>query len=220
VASGKDRRMSESIDAFVRSAKGAGVPDSDLVALLRHQGWAEDHIYGVLAAYYTETLGIAPPLRSARGESARDAFMYVLNFITLGFWTIALGNLCYVLIARALPDVSENYRGTLNVLNGISWQLASIIIALPAFLWINSIIERELKRRPDLYESPVRLWLTYIALAFAALLILIDAIWFLESLLQGQITIRFVLDSLVLLAIGGGIFTYYFAGMRPNLAKE
>lgn len=66
-------------------------------------------------------------------------------------------------------------------------------------------------QRPDLYDSGVRKWLTYIALVFAAIIVLADGIWFLEALLRGQLTLRFMLDSLVLLVIGGGVFTYYLA---------
>jgi hypothetical protein len=84
------------IDTFVRVAKERGVEDGALVPLLKQNGWSERRIYRSLTAYYGEFLGIPAPLRSSSGDNARDAFLYLLNFITLSFWTIALGNLCYV----------------------------------------------------------------------------------------------------------------------------
>jgi hypothetical protein len=205
------------IDTFVRVAKERGVEDGALVPLLKQNGWSERRIYRSLTAYYGEFLGIPAPLRSSSGDNARDAFLYLLNFITLSFWTIALGNLCYVLIAHAFPDrVSFNSPDVYgySLMYQISWQLAAIIVAVPAFLAISRVIENELARRPDLIESPIRLWLTYIALVIAATIVLIDGIWFLQALLQGELSIRFFLDSVVLLVLGGGVFAYYFAGLK------
>lgn len=208
------------IDKFIRTAKERGVEDGALVALLKQNGWSERRIYRSLSAFYGEFLGTPTPVRSSSGDNARDAFLYLLNFITLGFWTIALGNLCYVLIAHAFPDrINPNtphaYGHGESLMYQISWQLAAIIVALPAFFVINRVIDKELARRPDLIESPIRLWLTYIALVIAATIVLIDGIWFLQALLQGELSIRFFLDSLVLLVLGGGTFAYYFAGLKP-----
>jgi hypothetical protein len=210
------------IDTFIQTAKERGVEDGALVALLKQNGWSERRIYRSLTAFYGKFLGIPAPVRSSSGDNARDAFLYLLNFITLGFWTIALGNLCYVLIAHAFPDrttpntpYAYGYGGGYSLMYQISWQLAAIIVAVPAFFVINRVIDHELARRPDLIESPIRLWLTYIALVIAATIVLIDGIWFLQALLRGELSIRFFLDSLVLLVLGGGVFAYYFAGLKP-----
>jgi hypothetical protein len=207
------------LDTFIRTAKERGVEDGALVALLKQNGWSERRIYRSLTASYGESLGIAAPVRSSSGDNARDAFLYLLNFITLGFWTIALGNLCYVLIAHAFPDRTNPNApyayGDSSLMYRISWQLAAVIVTVPVFFVINRIIDNELARRPDLIESPIRLWLTYIALVIAATIVLIDGIWFLQALLRGELSVRFFLDSLVLLVLGGGVFAYYFAGLKP-----
>ena len=205
--------ISDSLDAFVRKAKAAGVQDDALTALLKQNGWSDKRILRSLSAYYTDALGVAPPVRSARGESARDAFMYALNFITLCLWTTAVGNLLYVLIARAFPGAGE-YVDT--GISGIAWQLATTIVALPIFIYFNRAIAREMGRRPDVAESPVRLWFTYGALVLAAVIVIGDAVWILQALLLGQLTVRFLLDSLVLLILGGGVFVYYFSDLHQR----
>jgi hypothetical protein len=214
---------SSGIDPFIRSAKAQGVADATIVALLKGTGWSEKRIYRSLSRYYGETIGIVPPGRSHGGDNARDAFMYVINFITLGFWTVALGNLCCVLIARAFPDAALGqaapYAG-LRLIDQISWQLAATLIALPVFLWMNRTIERELRRRPDLADSPIRSWITYAALVLGALVVLSDGIWFLEAFFRGELSIRFVLDSLVLLVLGGGVIAYYLSGLTPAQNAE
>jgi hypothetical protein len=208
---------SEDLDQFVRTAKANGIPDGALVALLRHNGWSERRIYHSLGAYYGKALGMAPPSRSGRSEHARDAFLYLLNFITLGFWTIALGQLFFALIERRFPNPADLYSGARGgpLLAEIAWQLATIIVAYPCFVFVGRLIGRELARRPDALESGVRAWITYVALVIAAIVVLMDAIWFLNALLRGELTVKFILDSLVLLALGGGVFWYYLNGLRP-----
>jgi hypothetical protein len=203
------------LDAFVRAAKAAAVPDESLVAMLRHRGWSERRVYASLAGYYGDLLGVAPPGRSTSDERSRDAFFYLLNFITLAFWTVALGQLFYVLIARWIPDAATAGYGRGPLMYEVAWQLATVIVAFPAFVVVGRLIARELQRRPDAFYSGVRSWLTYIALVITALIVLMDGIWFLEAFLRGELSVRFVLDSLVLLVLGGGVFSYYLSGMRP-----
>jgi hypothetical protein len=213
------RPASAELDAFIIGAKSHGIEDGALVSLLRQSGWSERRVYRSLAQWYASALGLPPPMRSDRGESARDAFLYLLNFITLAFWTTALGNLCYVLIARTFPDRAWGAIADQPLIFSISWQLAAIIMTLPVFLAIHRIIQRELARRPDLFESAVRLWLSYIALVIAAMIILVDGIWFVQALLQGELTVRFALDSAVLLILGGGVFASYFIGLRARAGE-
>jgi hypothetical protein len=213
--------MSDELADFVQTAKQGGIADDSIVGMLRHNGWSERRVYRALGAYYGRALGIAVPARTQSGESARDAFLYLLNFITLGFWTVALGQIFYAVIARAFPDVAaQSYEDLSPLRDAISGQLATVIVAFPLFLFVHSLIARELNKRRDLYYSGVRRWLTYLALVLAALTVLGDAIWFVSSLLRGELTVRFLLDSLVLLVLGGGVFAYYLLTINPPGAPE
>jgi hypothetical protein len=202
----------------LESARQRGISDETVVSLLRHRGFSERSIYRALSAYYEEILGESLPSRGLDVENARDAFYYLLNFITLAFWTVALGQIFYMLIERRFPDALDA-----NVLSSvrdeIAGQLAAVIVTFPVFLVVHSLIQAQLRKRPDLYYSPVRRWLTYVALVLAAIVLVADAVWFVTSFLQGQLTIRFVLDSLVLLVLGGGIFLYYLMTMEPPAAR-
>ncbi len=201
---------------FVRAAKQHGVNDEFIVSLLGDRGWPERRVYAALSSYYAETLGMPVPSRSGQVENARDAFYYLLNFITLGFWTVALGQIFYILIARAFPDATQEapyYAQSLR--NTISWQVAVVVISFPVFVFVHTLIRRQLAARPDLYDSGVRRWLTYLALVIAAIVVLGDGFWFISALLRGELTIRFLLDSLVLLVLGGGVFLYYLKTIDP-----
>ena len=208
----------DDLDRFVHAAKSADVPDGSLVALLRLNGWSDRRVFRSLGAYYGETLGMRVPSRSGRGEFARDVFYYVLNFITLGFWTVALGQLLYTLIDRRFPDAAfRSYSGSL--LSDIAWQLATIIVAYPSFVFVGRLIARDPQRRPDDADPGLR-GITYIALIVAAVIVLGDAIWFLAEFLRGELTTKFILHSLVLFALGGGVFAYYLNGLKAPGAER
>lgn len=203
---------SDEIIAFVGNAKSHGMTDDFAVSLLRKNGWSDKRIYQAFSTYYAGTLGAPVPKSGGTAEGARDAFYYLINFIALGFWATALGQIFYVLINHWFPDAAQPayaYRGTLR--DQLSWQVAAVIVAFPIFVIAHTAIGRELQHRRDLYDSAIRKWLTYLALVICVVIVALDAIWFVQALLMGQLTVQFVLDSLVLLVIGGGIFTYYQA---------
>jgi hypothetical protein len=203
------------LTTFVRTAKGAPISDESLVGILAASGWSRRRVYRALGAYYTETLGTALPTAASRAEDAGDAFLYLLNFITLGFWATALGRVFYVLIDRAFPDpalASPYYHPAL--VDQLAWPLAAIIVTFPVFALIAGRIGIALRTRADAAVSGVRAWLTYLALVVAAIVVLLDGIWFLEELFRGELTVRFTLQSLVLLVLGGGVFVTYLRGIR------
>jgi hypothetical protein len=205
--------------AFLQAAKDHEISDEFAVSLLRQNGWSERRIYRAYSAFYAERIGSPLPRRYQAAENARDAFYYLLNFITLGFWTVALGQIFYRLIAYWLPDPSQPaLYGSLR--DDLAWQVATVIVAFPTFVYVHSLIQRELRNRSDLYESGVRRWLTYLTLVVAAIVVLTDAAWVIEALIRGELTLRFILDSLVLLIIGGGVFVYYLRTMEPPAATE
>ncbi|HKU68331.1 MAG TPA: DUF5671 domain-containing protein [Candidatus Baltobacteraceae bacterium] len=209
------RGVDVDLSAFLRTAKEHGVSDEFVVAMLRQNGWSERRIYRAYTAYYADVLGTPLPARNQPVEHSRDAFLYLLNFITLGFWTVALGQVFYILIAHRFPDLTQQYPYEGSLREQLSWQVAAVIVAFPIYLFVHNIIQRQLRVRPDMYDSGVRRWLTYIALVFAAIIVITDAVWFIEALIRGELTTRFILDSLVLLVLGGGVFAYYLITMDP-----
>ncbi len=209
----------DDLSGFIQAAKDRGVADAFIVELLRQEGWAERHVYRAFSKYYAQTLGVTVPARSQGIEYARDAFYYLLNFISLGFWTIALGQISYVLVSQWFPDPTQHAYYT-SLQDELSWQIATVLVTFPIFLIVHARIRRALSQRPDLYDSGVRKWLTYLALVLAAFVVVGDAVWFLDALLRGELSIRFLLDSLGLLVLGGGTFAYYLLTIDPPAAKN
>ncbi len=155
-----------------------------------------------------------PSREGVKVEGARDAFFHLLSFATLATWVIALGSLLFALINNRFVD-PLSYQGDYRSLD-ISTQLASIIVALPVYLGVVWGLSRRMLLRPELRESGVRKWLTYIALFVTAVIAIADIITFLTFLLQGEITTRFVLKVISILVLSGGVLGYYLFTMRQD----
>lgn len=208
---------SDNLGEFIAAAKGKGLDDASIVALLKQNGWSERRIYAALSSYHEAELGIPIPSRGGRTENARDAFFYLLAFVTLGIWAVALVWLADALIDRAFPSALDSvYQDTQYFRESIAGQLASLIIAFPIYLFVSSRIVREMRLRPESLESSVRKWLTYIALVVAAITLVGDGVWFLREFLVGDLTTRFVFKALALFVISGSIFWYYLTTMRQD----
>jgi hypothetical protein len=204
----------ENLDSFIEAAKGKGASDEFLVSMLREQGWPAKEIYAALRRRYESVTGLALPAHGGgAGESARDAFLYLLVYATLATWTTALGSLLFTFIDRWFPDAlaQQNFE---NSRYAVSSEMACIIVAFPVFVLVMRFILRDVERHPDKIESGVRKWLTYIALLITAGVVIGDLINFLSYFLRGELTVRFVLKSLTVMGIAGSIFWYYLGFLK------
>ncbi len=204
----------EKLDGFIAAAKGNGASDEFLVNLLREHGWPTKEIYAALRRRYEGLTGLALPSHGGEaGESARDAFLYLLVYATLATWATALASLLYTFIDRWFPDplAQANFQ---NSRYAVSSEMACIIVAFPVFLFVMRFILRDVEAHPEKVESGVRKWLTYIALLISAGIVIGDLITFLTYFLRGELTVRFVLKALTVLVIAGSIFWYYLGFLK------
>ncbi len=205
---------------FVEKGSAAGIPPESMAKVLTARGWPEKDVYDALADHYQGLIGVEIPRRSGVAASAKDAFFYLLIFSTLATWTVAFGCLAFALIERWIADpLFSRYQQNFDS-NTISWSLAALIIAFPLYLLISRAVAVEGAQHPEKLDSPVRKWLTYMALVIAACVFMGDLIAVLTHLLRGELTSRFVLKALVVLALSGGVFTHYFSGLRRTDITE
>ncbi len=201
---------------FIESAKSHGASDEFVAALLRQNGWSERRIYQAFGLWYEARTGKAVPSGGGRIEAAKDAFLYLLAFITLGIWTIPLGALLFTVIDRAFPNPAIDYANATMIDWVMAYELAGILVGLPVFLAVTWRIVRDVQRQPERLESPVRKWLTYIALVLTASTMIGDVVTFLAYFLRGDLDTRFILKTLTILVIAGGVFAYYLDSLRPG----
>ena len=208
--------MNRAIQEFLDAAKRQGASDESLVALLRGRGWPEDDVYRALADHFENQSGVRVPAYKRSG-SAKDAFLYLLSFAMLATWTIGLGSVMFTLIDRWIRDplspANNYYAGGYYQ---IADSLACIIVAFPIYLLTMRVILREAGLHPEKLESPVRKWLTYIALLIAAGVVVGDLITFLTYFLRGELTGRFMAKTSMVLVLAGGVFWYYLGSLQKG----
>jgi Domain of unknown function (DUF5671) len=209
MASGSDLRQ------FLDAAKRQGTTDETFIALLRGRGWPEEDAYRALADHYEAQSGLQVP-EYKRSGSAKDAFLYLLSFSTLGIWTFGIGSILFTLIDRWFKDPLNPVPYYGNAYYQIADSLASLIVAFPIYMFVMRYIVRELEVHPEKLDSPVRKWLTYIALLLAAGVVIGDLITFLNYFLRGELTARFVAKVAVVLVIAGGVFWYYLGSLQKG----
>jgi Domain of unknown function (DUF5671) len=144
--------QSEKLLEFVEAAKARGAPDDSLVQLLEKEGWPSRDIYAALGRYYENLTGLPVPARSAgAGESAREAFLYMLSFSTLATWTTALASLLFTYMNRWFPDPVTQQ--AVEPPDATSWNMACLIVAFPIYLLVMRSILREVEAHPEKLES-------------------------------------------------------------------
>lgn len=90
-----------------------------------------------------------------------------------------------------------------------------MVIAFPVFLFVARHLGEELARSPIKRLSAVRRWLAYLTLFLAAGIVIGDLITLVYNVLGGELTMRFGLKVLVVVAaIAGTIFAYYLFDLR------
>lgn len=206
-----------SISEFIDRTKASGASEQTLVGILTSRGWPEKEVYEALAAHYERTTGIQVPQRAGAGTAAKDAFFYLLIFSTLATWTFGLGSLAFTLIDRWLADTLflAGYSPSYDVYSAAE-SIASVLVAFPIYLLVSRAVLHGESRHPEKLNSPVRKWLTYMALVIAACVFICDIIAALTYLLRGEITSRFLAKAFVVLVLSGGVFFYYFGGLRRS----
>lgn len=202
------------IRAFIERGKANGASDDSLVGILVARGWPEKEVYEGLAEHYERLTGVEIPRRGGAAVAAKDAFLYLLAFATLATWTVGVGSVAFTLIDRWLSDTlfSPSYSGYDSY--SVAASIAAILVAFPIYLFVSLVILRENRSHPEKLSSPVRRWLTYMALVIAAGVFIGDLITAVTYLLRGEITSRFLAKAVVVFLISGGVFFYYFWGLR------
>jgi hypothetical protein len=211
---------SAELSEFLLKTLGNGIDTPSVIGVLAANGWREKDIYRALGNHFRNTLGVDVPRRTHAGAAAKDAFFYLLIFSTLATWTLGLGTLAFQLIDRWLADPLFSPYGQQFETYEITWSLAAILVAFPLYLLLSRTVLHDQAADPEKLEAGIRKWLTYMALVIAASIFMGDLIRALAFLLRGEITSRFLAKAFVVLALSGGVFFYYFGGLRNTEIKK
>jgi hypothetical protein len=204
--------MSDKLSQFIGHARQKGMDHATIFRLLESSGWKEKEIAEAIASH---DLTMPIPDRPGVG-SARDAFFHLLAFTALFAWAISLITLLFNYIGFAFPDPATRYStyAVEAALSGMRTALATIIVAFPLFLAVWWTLLREIREAPELAKSGVRRWLASLTLFVGAVTVMGDVITAIYYLINGELTISFVLKVLALLIVAGSISIYLAMTLR------
>jgi hypothetical protein len=206
--------MNENLSRFIDHSRQKGMDHATIFLLLRSSGWKEKEI---AVAFAAGELAMRIPERAGIG-SARDAFFHLLAFTALYAWAISLIFLIFTYIEFAFPDpvTRPSTYAIEGALSGIRASLATLFVSYPLFLLVWWFLLREVRIAPEKANSGVRRWLSFLSLFVGAVTIMADVITVVFYLVEGDLTVRFLLKVAVLLVITGALFIYLALTLRSE----
>ena len=151
----------------------------------------------------------------AEKAGPKDVFLQLLNIIALYVSAGMFINLIFSYINIWLPDaLSENYYTLLAARSSVRWAIASLIVIFPVYIWATWFLNKGYAAMPEKREMKIRKWLLYFTLFLAGIIIIGDLVALIYNLLQGELTARFLLKILVVLAMAAIIFWYYLLDLK------
>ncbi|HET7409858.1 MAG TPA: DUF5671 domain-containing protein [Paracoccaceae bacterium] len=207
--------QSDELRAYVRRAIEAGGTRPEIRDSLAAAGWDEPQIARALDAWAEVPGPLAVPRPRAQ-LTAREAFLYLVLFAALYLTAWHLGALIFQLIEIAVADPLEQEWRWRGRGDSIRWSVAALLVGAPLYTWLTLKMEREMAADPVRRHSPVRQWLGHMTMFVAALVVIGALVTTIYSLLDGALTLRFVLKVLTVAGIATVIFGYYRAELRTE----
>lgn len=204
--------MQNELYNFVKESLSRGIARVEIQNKLSQAGWRLEEIKSALDSFFDSDFPIPIPRRTPY-IAAREAFMYLLTFLTLYISAFSFGTLLFQFINRVFPDPLRQYESSLSVIRSAT---SALIIAFPIFMLMSWLLLKTLEANPNKRGSKIRKWLTYITLFMAAGVIMGDLITLVRTFLEGELTLRFVLKVFSVLTISGTIFSYYLWNMKKE----
>lgn len=206
------------MDRYVSERLAHGDDPEVIARHLALVGWPEVDVKDALARALVAQ-GVPAPeddrLRGGRTAPTVDVVLNFFSFILLAIVATAFGVLYYQIINAFFPDPLQIMYGSYDASrSAMHYAMAALLIGFPLYvfsvrLWFKRTLEGERK-----VESKLSKWLTYLVLLVAAVTIVGDLITSIYFLLQGELTLRFFLKAIVILAVAGAVFGFYFMERR------
>lgn len=204
----------EELYGFVKDAMAKGVSQEEIRSILLGAGWGEPQVRQALAGYGESPYGV--PVPKPRGSAAREAFIYVVLFVTMYLSAFNLGNLAFQYINRSFPIYGQQ---GLRIEDAIRWSTSILIVALPVFFVLTRMTNSAIQRDPSRQPSDMRRKLTYLTMIVSSFGLLGVFSTVVYNFLGDALTARFVLKALSAGLIATGVFGYYLKDAREDPAS-
>ncbi|WP_066770032.1 DUF5671 domain-containing protein [Croceicoccus mobilis] len=202
---------------FLRRATRAGIGRDKAASALEDAGWPPAQVKSAIEAFADSDLPVAVP-RPSISPTPKELFLYLTAFSCLYVAVMGLGTILFQLINIARPDPADFYAGNYfsmmgNVEAKLRSGVSSVVVFLPAYLFVDFRIAKLRRSSAGGGASAVRRKLTYLTLYFTAFVLLFDASFLVSYWLNGELDSRVLLKILVVAGIGALVLGRYLYEM-------
>ncbi len=142
----------------------------------------------------------------------KDFFLWAGAMLALYVGVFNYIALLWDYINYTFPDPLQYYVDPYQ--SGISWEMATLIVLTPLFLFLMWYIHRDISRDSSRNVVWIRRWALYLTIFLAGITIAVDLIWVLYAFLNGtDLTPRFLLKATVVLCVAAIGFMHFMADL-------
>ena len=205
--------MADRLSQFIDHARQKGMDHATIVLLLKSSGWKEKEIAG---AFAERELGMPIPERR-RWVSPRCLFSSagIHGAICLGDQPdLSLVHLHRIRVSRPSSTglgIHDRGRAVWD-----SRRVGDTDCVLSTFRAGLVVSVAQIRVAPEKAKSGVRRWLSSLSLFVGAVTIMADVITVVFYLVEGDLTVRFLLKVLALLVVTGMLFIYLALTLRSE----
>lgn len=210
----------DELSQYVAGRVRAGAHKAAILEELISLGWTEDEAANAFRSGIIQ-LGAPLPSEGSRPKNATqaatvDIVINFFSFILLGIVATALGTLFFQVINLSFPDplTFDTASSFSTATSAVHYSIAALLIGFPLYYFALRLWFQKFREDEGRTESKLSKWLTYLVLLVTAVTIVGDLITTVFTLLQGEITIRFLLKALTILFVAGAIFGFYYLERR------
>ncbi len=150
---------------------------------------------------------------NTQNNAAKFAFFYMLSLVALIFMSLASGMIIFQIVNKSIPDIINQYRGRYD--SGLlKLGISMLIIAAPIFYLTARQIYKNLFSGVLGKDSGIRKWLTYFILFATSVVMIGWLIATVNSFLDGDLTLKFVLKAMAAIFIAAAVFTFYLYDIK------
>jgi hypothetical protein len=230
---------SASLVGYITKSIGAGASEGQIKNNLIAVGWSNEQI---VEAYEQALINngvpspnsakIASPVSNSttvgstsktKKSSAGETAINLLSFILLAIVAVATGTIFYQVINKFFPDAltvhASSYANYFST-SSIHYATAVLVVAFPVYYLVMYYWFKGFRKNLDKIETGLSKFLTYLVLLITAVTILGDLIAAVYTFLQGEVSVRFFLKTLVIIIIAGLIFGFYYLERKKVQYKK
>jgi len=144
----------------------------------------------------------------------KDFFLWAGAIVSFYWSIVAFILLTFNYINYTFPNALNYYQSD-PYQSGISYQMASIIVLLPLYMFLMRFIRKDISLDPSRKEIWVRRWAIILTLFVAGIAIAGDLIALLTTFFNGEeLTTAFLLKVLIIFIVAVGVFMHFIADLK------